>query len=117
MDGVLQQINTLISAIINVLWGTHTFVVLIGVGLLLTIWSKFIQYRALTHGVEVVRGKFLLNRPPGKVADILPDDPNQAVTTPERFSELFREQFSGARFAAAKRLPRDPVMELFGPHP
>jgi penicillin amidase len=60
---------------------------------------------------EVLRGKFLVNLPADKVGDILPDDPNPAVTTPERFSELFR----GLRFAAAEPTRLDPVMDLFGP--
>jgi len=60
---------------------------------------------------EVLRGKFLLNLPAEKVADILPDDPNPAATTPPRFSELF----PGLRFAAAEAARGDPVMDLFGP--
>ncbi|MFQ5567216.1 MAG: penicillin acylase family protein, partial [Paracoccaceae bacterium] len=60
---------------------------------------------------EVLRGRFLLNLPPDKVDDILPDDPNPAVTTPERFSQLFRD----ARFAAVEPAPDDPVMDLLGP--
>jgi len=64
---------------------------------------------------EVLRGKFLLSLPPAKVADILPDDPNPAATTPPRFSELFPDVFSGARFAAAEAARDDPVMDLFGP--
>ncbi len=61
---------------------------------------------------EVLRGKFLLNLPPEKVADILPDDPNPAATSPRRFSELF----PGARFAAAAPAPDgDPFLQLFGP--
>jgi penicillin amidase len=60
---------------------------------------------------EVLRGKFLVNLPPDKVSDILPDDPNPAVTTPERFSELF----PGLQFAAAEPTRPDPMMDLFGP--
>jgi AGCS family alanine or glycine:cation symporter len=51
----------------NILWGTHTFIVLLGVGLLFTIWSKFIQYRALTHGVTVIRGKYDDKKDPGAI--------------------------------------------------
>jgi penicillin amidase len=60
---------------------------------------------------EVLRGKFLLNLPPEKVADILPSDPNPAVTTPIRYSDLF----PGSRFAAVERGRGDPVMDLLGP--
>ena len=64
---------------------------------------------------EVMRGKFLVNLPPEKVVDILPDDPNPAVTTPRRFSGLFPELFPGASFAAAQPTRDDPMMDLFGP--
>lgn len=51
----------------NVLWGQHTFIILLAVGLLFTIWSKFIQYRALTHGVTVIRGTYDDKRDPGAI--------------------------------------------------
>lgn len=51
----------------DILWGQHTFIILLGVGLLFTIWSKFIQYRALTHGVSVIRGKYDDKRDPGAI--------------------------------------------------
>ncbi len=51
----------------NVLWGQHTFVILLGVGLLFTIWSKFIQFKALTHGVSVIRGKYDDKHDPGAI--------------------------------------------------
>lgn len=40
------------------LWGPWTFFVLMGSGILFTIWSKFVQFRAVSHGVEVVRGVY-----------------------------------------------------------
>jgi AGCS family alanine or glycine:cation symporter len=49
------------------LWGTHTFIVLLGAGLLFSIWSRFIQYRALTHGVSVIRGRYDDKRDPGAI--------------------------------------------------
>jgi len=51
----------------NWLWGTHTFIILLGVGLLFTIWSKVIQYRALTHGFTVIRGKYDDKKDPGAI--------------------------------------------------
>jgi len=60
---------------------------------------------------EVLRGRFLLNLPPERVADILPDDPNPAVTTPPRYTELF----PGARFAAVAEERHDQFMDLLGP--
>ncbi len=63
---------------------------------------------------EVLRGKFLLNLPPERVADILPEDPNPAVTAPRRFAELY----PGARFATTTQTHSvDPIIELLGPPP
>jgi penicillin amidase len=64
---------------------------------------------------EVLRGKFRLNLPPERVADILPADPNPAMTSPERFSTLFPGMFPGDSFAAAAAARDDPAMDLFGP--
>ncbi|HUF87729.1 MAG TPA: penicillin acylase family protein [Thermohalobaculum sp.] len=65
---------------------------------------------------EIQRARFLLALPPEKVADILADDPNPALTAPPRYSALF----PGARFAEAPPEPPnppDPWMEAFGPAP
>jgi len=51
----------------GILWGQHTFIVLLGVGLLFTIWSKVIQYRALSHGISVIRGKYDDKKDPGAI--------------------------------------------------
>jgi len=39
-----------------VMLGVPTLVALLGVGVLFTIWSRFGQYRSLTHGVQLIRG-------------------------------------------------------------
>ncbi|MHC4990901.1 MAG: alanine/glycine:cation symporter family protein, partial [Planctomycetota bacterium] len=40
------------------MWGPWTFLVLMGAGILFTVWTKFIQFGALGHGVAVTRGKY-----------------------------------------------------------
>ena len=46
-------------ALINaVLWHEYVLYVIVGTGVLFTIWSGFCQYRALTHGPAVVRGAY-----------------------------------------------------------
>lgn len=47
----------------------HNFVLyaLVAIGLLFTIWSGFGQYRALTHGVGVIRGKYDDKNDPGAI--------------------------------------------------
>ncbi|MBX3317602.1 MAG: amino acid carrier protein [Phycisphaeraceae bacterium] len=51
----------------GVLWHDYVLYVLLLVGLLFTVWSGFSQYRALTHGLAVVRGKFDERDDPGAI--------------------------------------------------
>jgi len=50
----LIEIATRINA---VMLGERMLFALLGVGVLFTLWSTFIQYRALTHGVKLIAGK------------------------------------------------------------
>ncbi|MEQ8766930.1 MAG: amino acid carrier protein [Planctomycetota bacterium] len=51
----------------DILWHDFVLYALIAVGLLFTIWSRFCQYRALTHGTAVVRGKYDHESDPGAI--------------------------------------------------
>lgn len=55
------------NVIVDYLWSLPTFVVLLGLGILFSIWSKFVQFRALTHGISVLRGKFDDSNDPGAI--------------------------------------------------
>lgn len=67
MSRFLDWVTAAISAANGFLWGEHTFIALLGTGVLFSVWSKFIQYRALTHGVQVVRGKYDSRSAPGAI--------------------------------------------------
>ncbi|MCA9287545.1 MAG: sodium:alanine symporter family protein, partial [Phycisphaerales bacterium] len=56
-----------LNAINGVLWHDYVLYFLLGVGILFTVWSGFSQYRALTHGVQVVRGKYDDKSDPGAI--------------------------------------------------
>lgn len=49
--GVLDVIN-------GVLWHDVVLYAILAVGVLFTVWTGFVQYQALTHGITVVRGKY-----------------------------------------------------------
>ena len=49
------------------LWGYYTPIVLLFAGLLFTIWTRFSQYTAMTHGVQVVRGLYDDPADPGAI--------------------------------------------------
>ncbi|MEO1457057.1 MAG: penicillin acylase family protein, partial [Pseudomonadota bacterium] len=63
---------------------------------------------------DIRRARFLLSLPPERVADILPEAPEGAVTELPRYAALFE----GARFAEAERATaEDPLLAALGPAP
>lgn len=63
----MHGINELIGQINNILFSNITVYALLFTGVLFTIWSGFGQYRALTHGFQVVRGKYDDKNDPGAI--------------------------------------------------
>lgn len=51
-------INQSLTAINGVIWHAYVIYFLLFVGILFTIWTKFGQFRALTHGYAIITGKF-----------------------------------------------------------
>ncbi len=62
-----EQLNAVLGTINGVLWHNYVLYILLGTGILFTIWSGFSQYRALTHGTAVLRGKYNDPNDPGAV--------------------------------------------------
>jgi AGCS family alanine or glycine:cation symporter len=48
----------LIGKVNDVIWADAVLYGVLGAGVLFTLWSVFCQFRALTHGVQVTRGKY-----------------------------------------------------------
>jgi AGCS family alanine or glycine:cation symporter len=59
---------TFLSAINDVLWHDSVLYVLLGVGALFTLWTRLGQFRALTHGVQVIRGRYDRREDPGAIS-------------------------------------------------
>ena len=51
----------------NLLWHNSVLIIVLGTGVVFTIWSRFSQYRALTHGVHVLRGEYDDPNDPGAI--------------------------------------------------
>ncbi|MDP7039128.1 MAG: sodium/alanine symporter, partial [Myxococcota bacterium] len=64
----MQSIIDIIGTISHFIWGPWTFLLLMGVGILFTVWSKFIQFGAMTHGIQVVRGVYDNPDDPGAIS-------------------------------------------------
>ena len=63
--GDLSQTLANINAI---LWNETWIFIIAGTGALFTVWSGFLQYRALTHGPKVVRGDYDDPSDPGAIS-------------------------------------------------
>ena len=50
------------------LWNEYVLYTLLGTGVLFTLWSGFAQFRALTHGTAIVRGKYDSPDDPGAIS-------------------------------------------------
>jgi len=63
MEGFWNVIN----AANNLIWHDYVLLVVLGTGILFTIWSALGQYRAVTHGVQVIRGVYDEKGDPGAI--------------------------------------------------
>jgi len=64
---MLQDLERLIGDLNGILFSEVVVIALLATGVLFTFWSVFGQYRALTHGVAVTRGKFDRKGDPGAI--------------------------------------------------
>ncbi len=54
----MENLNAIMSSINAVIWHDTVLWLLLGTGVAFTVWSGFSQYRALTHGFHVLRGRY-----------------------------------------------------------
>ncbi len=54
----MNEVNAFLEQANALLWDNAVLFTILGTGLLFTIWSGFCQYRALTHGTQVLRGRY-----------------------------------------------------------
>ena len=63
----MADFNAVLAAVNAILWHDWVLFVVLGTGVVFTIWSRFCQYRALTHGVRVIRGSYDDPSDPGAI--------------------------------------------------
>jgi len=62
-----MELSATLATINAVLWNETWILIIAGTGVLFTIWSGFSQYRALTHGTQVIRGIYDDPNDPGAI--------------------------------------------------
>jgi AGCS family alanine or glycine:cation symporter len=63
----MGDLSQMLATINAVLWNETWILIIAGTGVLFTIWSGFLQYRALTHGPQVIRGVYDDPNDPGAI--------------------------------------------------
>ena len=63
----MGDLSQTLASINAVLWNDTWILIIAGTGVLFTVWSGFMQYRALTHGPKVVRGVYDDPNDPGAI--------------------------------------------------
>ena len=63
-----DSINQILTSVNNVIWHNYVILLLLLVGILFTIWTKFGQIRALTHGFKILKGDFDSKKGEGSIS-------------------------------------------------
>ncbi|MEM9065148.1 MAG: amino acid carrier protein [Planctomycetota bacterium] len=63
----MQSFWDALNAASGIIWHDWVLYIVLGTGVLFTLWSGFGQYRALTHGSAVIRGKYDEKDDPGAI--------------------------------------------------
>lgn len=71
----MEKLDTFLSDLASAVWGLPLLVLLIGGGLYLLIYSRFLPFRYLGHAINVLRGKYDDPNAPGEITHF------QALTT------------------------------------
>ncbi|WP_034058094.1 alanine/glycine:cation symporter family protein [Lacinutrix jangbogonensis] len=64
----MEKLDQFISDFSSFVWGLPLLIILIGGGLFLLIYSKFLPFRYLGHAIQVLRGKFDDPDDPGEIS-------------------------------------------------
>jgi AGCS family alanine or glycine:cation symporter len=64
---MLEKLDTLFAAFADFMWGTPLLVLLLGGGLFFTMYCRFIPFRYVRHGLNVLMGKYDDPNDPGQV--------------------------------------------------
>ena len=65
---MIQRLDNLLSAFAEIMWGIPLLVLLIGGGLFFTLYCRFIPFRYIRHGLNILLGKYDDPNDPGQVS-------------------------------------------------
>ena len=65
---MLDFINQMLAFINSIIWHPYVIFFLLAIGILFTVWTRFTQFRSLTHGFAVVLGRYDKKDDPGSIS-------------------------------------------------
>ena len=65
---MIERIDRFIASFAEIMWGTPLLMLLLGGGIFFTLYSKFIPFRFVYHGINILRGKYDNANDPGQVS-------------------------------------------------
>ena len=65
---MIKYLDTLIASFAETMWGTPLLVLLLGGGFFFTIYSRFIPFRFILHGFNILLGKYDDPNDPGQIS-------------------------------------------------
>ena len=63
----MTQLDRLVSAFANLMWGPFLLILLVGGGLYFTVYCRFTRFRYFRHGVNILLGKYDRADDPGQI--------------------------------------------------
>ena len=67
-DSTLELIDRILETAVGIVWGIPQVVFLIGSGIVLLIFSRFMPYRGMLHSLKILSGKFNNEKDPGEIS-------------------------------------------------
>ena len=64
----VEALDRFLALAVDYAWGTPLLVLLVGGGLVLTVYSRFLPFRGLLHAVDVLRGRYDRPDDPGQIS-------------------------------------------------
>jgi AGCS family alanine or glycine:cation symporter len=64
----MLQIESIISAFANFMWGPFLLILLVFGGLFFTVYCRFIPFRYFKHGINILLGKYDNKDDPGEIS-------------------------------------------------
>ncbi len=68
MISAVNGFDSILATVNGILWHNAVLVIILATGIVFTVWSRFSQFRSLSHGVRVIRGVYDNPADPGAIS-------------------------------------------------